>query len=112
MKSINAGKTHSVYDQAVRETRNQDSIINKDDMAAPMGQRTFPKGSEANLKIDKEQVRRPEVGGPSSNTSAEGVAYMRDNGVGKGDSKPLTGHGDVGNIPSMDQKREKKGAGN
>lgn len=109
-KSITAGKTHSVYDQAVRETRNQDSIINNSEPAAPMGQRTFPKGSDANLKIDKEQIRR-DVGRdarPGSNTSAEGVAYMRDNGA----QKELTGHGDVGNIPSMDIKREKKGAGN
>lgn len=108
-KSITAGKTHSVYDQAVKETRNQDLVINNSEPAAPMGQRTFPKGSDANLKIDKEQVRR-DVGreaGPSSNTSAEGVAYMRDNGA-----KKLTGHGDVGNIPEMDAKREKKGAGN
>lgn len=102
-KSIGAAKTHSVYDQAVRETRKQDTIINSNDMAEPMGKRTFPKGSEANIKIDQETAR-----GPSSNTSAEGVAYMRDTKA----EKPLTGHGDVGNIPTMDKKRELKGGGN
>ncbi len=106
IKSIAAGRTHSVYDQAIRETRKQDTIIDSQDMAEPVGQRTFPKGSEANLKIDKEGARG-EVGQP---TGAAGVAYMRDTTTGE--SPKLTGHGDVGNIPKMDELRKKKGSGN
>lgn len=115
-KSIAAGKTHSVYDQAVRATRNQDSISSTTGAAEPMGKRTFPKGSEANVKIDKEGVRREFSGQGGKQDGAEGVAYMRNNGATaakKGvNNDNLTGHGDVGNIPKMDVLREKKGAGN
>lgn len=116
-KSIGATRTHSVYDQAVGQTKNQDSIARATGAAEPMGKRTFPKGSEANLKIDKEGMR---LGGAQD--GAEGVAYMRNNGAtatknsiasAKGTStENLTGHGDVGNVPKMDNLREKKGAGN
>lgn len=83
-KSVAAGKSHSVYDQAVKSTKDQMSSSSSEP-ASPVGKRTFPKGSTENITVDKADIKDPNV---------------------------ASQQGDIGSTRKMESLREKKGAGN